>query len=201
MKKKILMTTVTILAIVGIVFANSEIGVEKNGNLTNYYAKKDPVRYAQSLTQLSDKEKQKLYEYVKANPDKAYPVMYIALADYIYKTNKDDALFWYFVGRIRTYEDVMMCNDESAKQQMAYYPSMAEKTMEYFRQLGPTASKLMAKAVDWDEAHPKRINPKWTCYHGMEVFTTGDVTIKPLSEYPKVQKEYRDYIKASLKKQ
>ena len=197
----VIIAAASILFTANIVIAGSEIGVEKSGNITNYYAKQDPVRYAQKITQMSDAEKEKLYKYTLANPGKTIPITYIALADYISKTNKDDGLFWYFVGRIRSYEDVSMCTDESATQQIAYYPMLAEKTMEYFGSLSKSnASKLMEKAVNWDIAHPDRVNPKWACYHGMQVFVTGDVTIKAMSEYPKIQKEYRDYIMKSLKK-
>ena len=187
------------LFITNSVIANSEVVVEKNGNITNYYAKQDPIRYAQSIVEMSPAEKKKLYKYAMANPDKVTPITYIALADYIYHTSKEDALFWYFVGRIRATEDIMMCTDESASQQVAYYPMLAEDTMSYFRELGKNASRIMAKAVDWDEQHPQRVNPKWACYHGMQVFMLGDVTTKPMSEYKKIQEDYRARVRKSLK--
>ena len=93
----------------------------------------------------------------------------------------------------------MMCTDESASQQVAFYPMLAQDTMSYFRELGKNASRIMAKAVDWDEQHPQRVNPKWACYHGMQIFIQGDVTTKPMSEYKKIQEDYRARVRKSLK--
>ena len=197
----VLIISIMLISVISnVVNANSEIGIEKRGNITNYYAKQDPIRYAQSIVNMTDTEKKKLFEYTMQNHDKTIPITYIALADYVYKTNKNDALFWYFVGRIRSTEDLYMCTDESARQQVAYYPMLAENTMTYFaKQDRSEASKIMAKALAWDESHPARVNPKWACYHGMEIFTTGDVTIKPMSEYSNAINEYREYVRKSLK--
>ena len=181
------------------IFANSEIIVEKNGKVTNYYAKQDPIRYAQSIIKMSDKDKEKLYKYAKKHPNKVKPITYIALADYIYETSKEDALFWYFVGRIRSTVDVMMCTDDSNNQQIAYYPLLATKTMNFFATNDKQeVSKIMKKAIEWDIAHPKRINPKWACYHGIQIFITGNVTTKPMKEYKAIQDEYRSYLLDSL---
>ena len=181
--------------------ANPEVIVEKNGNHTNYIAKKDPVRFAKGVANLPDSEKEKLWAYVQENHDKVPAVIYMALADYIYKKNKDDALFWYMVGRIRTTQDIMMCNDESNQQQMSYYPFMAQDTMQYFAKKGKRAKSIIKRAVEWDKNHPDRINPEWACYHGMEIFMHGVVSTKPMEEYEKVKEDYRQYVLKSLNRQ
>ncbi|MBR2526439.1 hypothetical protein IKE67_08240 [bacterium] len=196
----IIFTIVFLISVfVPCVIANSEIIVEKNGSFTNYYSKQDPIRYAQEIVKMSDIDKENLYKYTMENHDKIKPITYVALADYIFQKSKEDALFWYFVGRIRSTEDVSMCTDKSNLQQIAYYPMLAEKTMEYFAKQDKSFSvNIMKRALEWDETHPDRINPKWACYHGMEVFITGDVTIKPMSEYNKVQKDLRKNIRKTM---
>lgn len=202
MQKKVIIIFLVLFVFLiaqSLTIANSEVMVEKKGNVTNYYAKQDPIRYAQAILQMKDEEKEKLYQYAKTHPEKIKPITYIALADYIFKTNKDDALFWYFVGRIRSTEDVMMCTDESNYQQIGYYPMLAEETMTYFSKKEKSESvQLMKKAIEWDEMHTKRVNPKWACYHGMQIFIMGDVTTKPMNEYKKIQKDLRESFKKTM---
>ena len=179
---------------------NTEVGVEKHGQVTNYYAKKDPIRYAESVIKKTDAEKKGLWNYVQNNPDKVTPITYMALADYIFALgDKNDGLFWYYVGSLRAYEDLHMCDDKTAWAQVQIYPMLAPKTAEYSGTLSADErGKLTKKALKWDEEHSKRVNPEWACYHGMEVFSKGKVTTKPLSEYPAVQKEFREKVLKSL---
>ena len=45
-------------------------------------------------------------------------------------------------------------------------------------------AKLLQKVLDWDEKHPNRPEPKWICYHGMEVFmNNGNVTTVSQKEW------------------
>ena len=183
------------------VFAKTEILVEKNGRYTNYYAKDDPVRYAKSVTNLPDAKKAELFEYAKTYPDKVKPVVFMALADYIFKTDKNEALFWYFAGRIRATSDIAMCDDTSSRQQLAYYPEMATNTMNYGSQNPKQVKNAIKKALKWDETNKNRMHPQWACYHGSMVFLlNGEVTTKDMAEYEKIQKETRDYIYKGLKK-
>ena len=179
--------------------AKTEILVEKNGNITNYYAKDDPIRYAREVQSLPDKEKAALFEYAKANPGKVKPVVYIALADYVFETNKSEALFWYFAGRIRATSDIAMCEDTSARAKVSIYPMLAPRTMEYGLEHKWLVKKVVKKALKWDEENKERIHPEWACYHGMMVFMlNGEVTTKDMSEYENVQKEMRDYMRQKL---
>lgn len=189
-----------LFGIAGISFAKTEILVEKNGNFTNYYAKDDPVRYAEGITRMSNSEKAALFEYAKSNPGKVKPVVFMALADYIFETDKNEALFWYFAGRVRATSDIAMCEDTSARQQLAIYPMMAPNTMQYAFENEKLVKAAVKKALAWDEANKERLHPEWACYHGMMVFMLdGEVSTKDMSEYNKIQKETRAYMRKGLK--
>ena len=186
--------------LIGSAFAEFTIGAEQNGNITNYYAVQDPVKYAGDIIQQSDSEKKKIYEYAKSNPDKVIPITYMALADYIYKTNKSDALFWFYVGSMRAYQDLSMCTDQSVWAQISIYPMLAPNTAEYSGKVNEqTRKNLTLKALKWDEEHPNRVNPQWACYNGTGGFSTGNVTTKPMSEYTEHQKQFRENVLNSLK--
>jgi hypothetical protein len=123
------------------------------------------------------------------------------LADDIYKTNKDEAAFWYVVGRLRAVQDVKMCKDETARSQVSAYPMMAPNTVTYL--LKENDSKyvynVVLKAIEWDKQHPNRVNPIWSCFHGIEAFSKYPEII-PMGEYKKVQEEARNEMIESAKR-
>lgn len=179
--------------------AKTEIITEVNGNHINHYAKDDPIRYAQSVIDMTNAEKAALFEYAKTNPGKVKPIVFIALADYIYETNKKEAVFWYYAGRARATSDIAMCEDTSTRAQVSIYPFLAPNTMEYAYYNKRLTKSMMKKALKWDEEHTERIHPEWACYHGMMVFMLdGEVSTKDMSEYENVQKEMRAHMRKNL---
>ena len=60
-------------------------------------------------------------------------------------------------------------------------------------------ANLMQKALDWDIAHPQRVNPIWACYHGISAFMSKPELL-PEKEYTVVQNKVRAEIKESINK-
>ena len=107
------------------------------------------------------------------------PLYYIAMADYIFEIDRDKAIFWYFVGRLRSTQDVFMCTDESARAQIATYPMFAQKTLHFASDDLGKLQKILVKAMLWDSVHFKRQSPKWSCYHGFQtVFMEPELVSK-----------------------
>lgn len=118
---------------------------------------------------LSNSEMDEFVAYLEEYPEKFPPFFYILSADHIYKKDKDKALLWYFIGTIRSTEDVWMCKDITARSQIHLYPMFAQNTLEYL-QTKSNISPTIQEALDWDKTHKKRLNPVWACYHGMKAF-------------------------------
>lgn len=119
---------------------------------------------------LSDSEMDEFVAYLEEYPENFPPFFYILTADHIYKKDKDKALLWYFIGTIRSYEDVCMCKDITARSQIQVYPMIAAKTTEYLQTKGEAIPDIVQTALDWDKTHKDRFDPTWACYHGMNAF-------------------------------
>ena len=187
---------VTILCTFLPVFSNPEIITEKQGNITNYRISSDPIKFAEDFDELSSEEKLKLFQ----NPNTLLPIYYIAIADYYYASDmKDYGLTFYLLGNLRGMQDSAMCEDYTAREQILMYPMYAPKTVEYMANLDNKKLLEIAKfVIKWDEQHTTRPNPKWACYHGIQAFL-GEVKIKPMREYPKMQKKIRKLFWKTIK--
>ena len=165
----------------------------KEGNVTNYINTEDRVyRMSQHLDTLSNAEKVKLLDDALANPASYEPIHYVALADVYFSSDKRKAALTYMIGLLRSTEDVAMCEDTSARAQLGIYPMFSPRTINYIQSLDKTAlAKIKQEALDWDINHAQRVNPIWSCHHGMASFM-GDVKIKPMSEFADMQKMIRD---------
>lgn len=172
----------------------AEIIEETVGNITNIRNSDDRIyQMEQLLNKLSPVQQANLLDKALANPASYEPIHYIALADSYFRTDKDKAVLTYMIGLLRSTQDIAMCEDMSARAQMGIYPMFAPKTTEYMQSMDQkTFEKLKQDTVNWDINHKNRVNPKWACYHGMAAFS-GDVTIKPMSEYKETQKMITEY--------
>ena len=172
---------------------HAEIIEEKVGNVTNFRNTEDRIyQMEQLLNNLTLDEQIKLLDKALANPCTYEPIYYVALADSYYKTNKHKAAVTYMIGLLRSTEDIAMCEDTSARAQMGIYPLFAPSTISYIQSLDKTAlAKIKQEALDWDINHAQRVNPIWSCHHGMASLM-GDVKIKPMSEFADMQKMIRD---------
>lgn len=155
----------------------------------------------------NSKEMNEFEKFLETNPEKLPPIYFIASADRIFNKDKDKAVLWYFIGKIRSTEDVLMCKDKSARAQLSTYPMLAQNTLKYAANIAQKSgnydymSDKLEKAVAWSDLHPQRVNPVWSCYHGMQVFINNEPPkLLPQSEFPKIQKQIREEIKKSIEK-
>lgn len=140
--------------------------------------------------------------YLDENPDKISPFYYIAMADKVFEHDKDKAVFYYYFGKLRATEDVMMCKDTSARGQLGMYPMVAVNTLTYVRDVKMEDTQyfidFMQKTLDWDNKYTKRVSPIWACYHGALVFTGKKPELLPDSEFPNVQKTVQGMVQKAI---
>lgn len=167
--------------------------ITKNGNLTNYQSINDPIYLANEYKQMPEAKKKEYIDAVKNYSDKILPIYYITVAEDIYPTDKNLAAFLFYIGMFRSMEDVQMCKDTSAQQVLILMPTIASDTVKYISKMKPKKRyKLLQDVLDWDEAHPNRPDPKWICYHGINVFTNdGKVSTYPKSKFEGIKRDSR----------
>ncbi len=198
-----MLKSVLSLFCMGVTFSSAYSAQKLSGNV------KKAIKYmetgqnelaVQAVKNFDFYEKNEFINYIKENPDKTVPVFYIIMSDEIYKTSKDEATFWFSFGKLRAVEDVKMCKDASAGQQVAIYGMLAQNTVKYMNEKGNQYMlEQLEKAVEKDEKTPLRPEPKWACYHGISAFS-GKVDTLPQSEFENIKKETREMYINSMKK-
>ncbi len=161
--------------------------IVKNGNVTNYSSINDPFYLVEEYKQMPQKRKKEIIDSVKKYSADTLPIYYIAVAEDIYPSNKNLAAFLYAIGRYRSIQDVMACADKSAYQAARMLPLVAPKTSVYISKMNSNElASLLQKVLDFDAKNPNRPDPKWICYHGVEVFSNnGKVSTIPKDEWNK----------------
>ena len=113
-----------ITAIIGIICLGTltALALDNNINKTCEYSKNicSMLQYSKEnqtakaidlYKQLSESEKNEFVALLERQPGIVPPFYFIDLADYVYKTDKDKAVFFFYFGKLRATEDVLMCKD------------------------------------------------------------------------------------------
>lgn len=196
----ILIVMVLLVSICGLTVSAAQKLSPKVKQLADYAKELESGKAIDTYSQLSSKERDELAVYLEANSQNFPPLFFMIMADHVYKSDKDKALEWYYIGKIRSYEDVYMCKDKTAQAQVSQYPKLAPKTLRYLStklQDKKYIAKILKKALDWDISHSDRIDPVWACYHGLSAFSQEPELIdqkKRSDVYKKFRKEMQDMI-------
>ena len=177
-----------------VINAKNGFVIVKNGNVTNYKSINDPFYLVEEYKQMPEKKKKEIINSVKNYSVDVLPIYYIAVAEDIYPTDKNLASFLYALGRYRSIQDVMVCADKSAYQAAQMLPLVAPKTAAYISKMkSNNLADLLQKVLDFDLKNPNRPDPKWICYHGVEVFSNkGKVSTVPKDEWDKNRNAMRE---------
>lgn len=148
--------------------------VTTQGNITNYQSVYDPFYLAAEYKNMPQTKKDEYINSVKNYSDNILPIYYIAVAEDLFSSDKNLAAFLYAAGRFPAVQDAAVCKDTSAYQAINILPEVAPDTSNYIANMSDSElANLLQKVLDWDEKHSNRPDPKWICYHGMEVFTNN----------------------------
>ncbi len=156
------------------------------------------------IKKLSQKEQEQIDDLLYQNKLVVPPYVYVTIADDIVKRDKQKALVFYCIGRLRTTEDGMMCKDGRVLSELIRaYPSLASQTMEYALDCigkGNTEAYKSAieEAIKWDNEHTERISPEWICKESEScLFDDGPVKIRSYRNFPGIiRKAQNDAMKS-----
>lgn len=193
MKKNLFVTLLILSALLttGCTRAQEE-NLSKNVKAMVKYAKENRTAEAHNLYKaFNNSEIKEFAQYLEQNPGALPPLYFIIIADEVYKTDKDKAVFLYNFGKIRAIEDVRMCKDTSASQQTMFYGMMAPNTLSYMQSKATDVnyvSEIYNNIIKWDNKYTNRVSPIWACYHGIQAFN-GEPELLPASEFKKIQND------------
>lgn len=185
----------SMLLCTGCSVAKDKVKLSTNVNqMVNYAKNGDNYNSVTLFKQFNDKEKNELINFIEQNPGEIPPIFFVMLADTVYKTDKDKAVFFYNFGKVRAAEDVKMCKDTTAAQQIMMYSMIAPETIKYMQTKNKDykyIDNLYNKIIVWDNKYTERISPIWSCYHGIQAFSQKP-ELRPAEDFPKIQKEMHD---------
>jgi len=168
------------------------------------FAEIDTVATLDLMKQLrsaDEKVKTKAIEQIKASPGKVAPPALCAMSNELFNQGqKDDALFWFYLGQLRARSDANKCNDISARQAVAVlnsqfgplinkYAFRNTKT-DYKKNLADIKA-VAAKVVDWDRKHPREYDPRWISLHGMGAFVNNKADFEPKEKWDQINEQTR----------
>ncbi len=191
MKKNLFVTLLILSALftTGCTRAQEE-NLSKNVKAMVKYAKANRTAQAHNLYKaFNNSEIKEFVQYLEQNPGALPPLYFVIIADEVYKTDKDKAVFFYNFGKTRAIEDVRMCKDTSARQQTMFYGIMAPNTLSYMQSKATDVnyvSEIYNNIIKWDNKYTNRVSPIWACYHGIQAFN-GEPELLPASEFKKIK--------------
>jgi hypothetical protein len=158
------------------------------------------------LTSSDRNTKSKAIAEVKASPGKVAPPALYSMSNEMFRLGqKDDALFWYYLGQLRARSDANKTKDVSARQAVAvlnsqYGPLINQyafrNTKVNYRKSLADIKLLATKVVDWDRKHPREYDPRWISLHGMDAFLNKVVEFEPKERWEKINEQTRvNYLK------
>ena len=166
------------------------------------FAKENNAEKAtQFFKNFTNNEYKEFENYLDKHPSDLAPIYFIFMADKVFEHDKEKAIFYFYFGKLRATEDVLMCKDESARGQLAIYPMLAEKTLSYLSNLHDVQFdiNMMQKTLDWDDKYTNRISPTWACYHGIQIFIDNkQPEILPAEDFQKQREFVREIVKKSI---
>ena len=150
--------------------------------------------------------KTKAIDQVKASPGKVAPPALYSMSNEMFRLDqKDEALFWFYLGQLRARSDANKTNDVSARQAVGvlnsqYGPLINQyafrNTKVNYKKALADIKSLATKVVDWDRKHPREYDPRWISLHGMGAFLDNKVEFEPKERWEKINEQTRiNYLK------
>lgn len=153
----------------GAVFAAAE---ERVVPLKGVYKEINTTREMKAISTFmkgTDEQKEQLAKSIQEHPERYAPAVFFHLSRYLFEhEEEDDAIFWLYAARIRTWYDVNRCTDRSVGDSVEVLngPLPPLLRLIQFEDLA-NAKRLMKKAVAWDRKTPHNYDARWIALHGI----------------------------------
>ncbi|MCD8025269.1 MAG: hypothetical protein LUE64_07025 [Candidatus Gastranaerophilales bacterium] len=171
---------------------NSENLYPKNSvmDITNNYYKLEPIDRYKFMT-----KSLKNVAVLKG-------IYYTLFAEDIFPMDKNFAAFLYTLGFMRSYQDSLMCADETAKDSLALFSEISPKASAHAQEMsGKDFLGVLEYAIEWDKENPKRPDPDWMCINGKKAAgLNSSMEILPAGEYQKKQEQVKKIMLKNAKK-
>lgn len=117
----------------------------------------------------TDEEKESLAETIQEHPERYAPAVFFHLSRYLFEQEEeDDALFWLYAARIRTWYDIKRCTDSSVGDSVEVLNGQLPPLLRLiqFEDLDH-AKRQMKRAIAWDRKTAHKYDARWIALHGI----------------------------------
>lgn len=117
----------------------------------------------------SDEDKETLAETIQEHPERYAPAVFFHLSRYLFEQEEeDDALFWLYAARIRTWYDIKRCTDPSVGDSVEMLNGQLPPLLRLiqFEDLDH-AKRQMKRAIAWDRKTAHKYDARWIALHGI----------------------------------
>lgn len=117
----------------------------------------------------TDEAKEQLAETVQEHPERYAPAVFFHLSRYLFEQEEeDDALFWLYAARIRTWYDIKRCTDPSVGDSVEVLNGQLPPLLRLiqFEDLD-NAKRQMKRAIAWDRNTAHQYDARWIALHGI----------------------------------
>jgi hypothetical protein len=151
--------------------------------------------------------KEQMAEIILGNPNYYNPVVLYAMSQHLFEQGeKEVAIFWFLVAKLRGRYDANLCMDRSARQ------ALTMLNMQFGQDIGPYAlqdlkrlERTISEAVAFVRDNEEDYDHRWISLHGMNAIRGTEALSQPESEWARIKEEtcntfYNDMIQ-DIKKQ
>ena len=117
----------------------------------------------------TDEQKEQLANSIQEHPERYAPAVFFHLSRYLFEQEEeDDAIFWLYAARVRTWYDIKRCTDQSVGDSVEVLNGQLPPLLRLiqFEDLA-NAKRLMKKAIAWDRKTPHEYDARWIALHGI----------------------------------
>ncbi len=163
------------------------------------YAEIDTKPLVAAMEQLlngSPKGKREMAEEVIAHSDRyAPPVLFALSSELAGEGRRDEGMFWFYAGQLRTRFDINRCADQTVADIASLLTEKFGKSINSYAFKDPAKLKaVIQRVIEWDTRTPHNYDQRWINLHGMGAFVEGGQTSLSVDEkkWPDIAKSTRE---------
>jgi len=151
---------------------------------TGPYALIDTQASIAALNAIEKRQKATI-EQIRQNPGSYQPPVLYALADYLFRTGeKDEAMFFFYLGQLRARSDANKSLDPSAAAGVDQLnEAVGPPINTYAFQDIPRLRAVVERVVADDAKLPRDYDPRWIALHGADAYIGAPLRFQPADEW------------------
>lgn len=135
------------------------------------------------------------------------PPFIFELARRTFAYDKQEAMTYFWLARLRAYYDATRCADVTAGQEIAAWDFAVQDIIRYGQQNPGSVKPAKLAALEREQSFPFDTSPEWICLHGIKALSaaaTGSDRVswvKPMSDWPTLHQSAREQMEKGAQNQ